>query len=57
MRKPLIALALSAAAAATGVASVAVGAGTAGAAPVTCPELPQDRIDSAIRTIAPPMPA
>ncbi|AUN40894.1 LppP/LprE family lipoprotein [Tsukamurella tyrosinosolvens] len=56
MRKPLIALALSAAAAATGVASVAVGAGTAGAAPVTCPELPQDRIDSAIRTIAPPMP-
>lgn len=56
MRKPLIALALTAAAAATGVGSVTVGAGMTGAAPVNCPEIPQDRIDSAIRTIAPPLP-
>ncbi|KXO87580.1 hypothetical protein AXK56_14195 [Tsukamurella pulmonis] len=56
MRKPLTALALSAAAAATGIATATVGAGTAGAAPVTCPEIPQDRIDSAIASIAPPMP-
>ncbi|KXO91325.1 LppP/LprE family lipoprotein [Tsukamurella pseudospumae] len=56
MRKPAIALALSAAAVTAGIGSAAVGTGAAGAAPVSCPELPQDRIDSAIRTIAPPMP-
>ncbi len=54
MRKPLIALALSAAAVAAGAA--VVGTGAAGATPIACPELPQDRIDGAIRTIAPPLP-
>lgn len=56
MRKPLIALALSAAAAASVAGSVVAGTGAAGATPITCPELPQDRIDGAIRSIAPPMP-
>lgn len=56
MRKPLIALAVSAAAVASGIGSAAVGTGAAGAAPVSCPELPQNRIDDAIRTIAPPLP-
>lgn len=54
MRKPLIALALSAAAVVAG--ATAVGTGAAGATPIACPELPQDRIDGAIRTIAPPLP-
>lgn len=54
MRKPLIALVTSGAA----VAAMAgtVGAGTASGVPVACPELPQDRIDAAIASIAPPMP-
>ncbi|MGC5023207.1 LppP/LprE family lipoprotein [Tsukamurella sp. DT100] len=56
MRKPLIALALSAAAAASVAGSVVAGTGAAGASPIACPELPQDRIDGAIRSIAPPMP-
>ncbi|WP_336671762.1 LppP/LprE family lipoprotein [Tsukamurella sp. USMM236] len=56
MRKPLIALALSAAAAASVAGSVVAGTGAAGATPIACPELPQDRIDGAIRSIAPPMP-
>ncbi|BDH57822.1 hypothetical protein [Tsukamurella sp. PLM1] len=41
MRKPLIALALSAAAAATGAGSVIAGTGAAGATPIACPELPR----------------
>lgn len=56
MRTPLIALALSAAAAGSVVGSVVAGTGAAGGTPIACPELAQDRIDGAIRSIAPPMP-
>ncbi|MBS4100971.1 LppP/LprE family lipoprotein [Tsukamurella paurometabola] len=54
MRKPLIALALSAAA--VGAAAGTVGTGAAAATPTPCPAVPQDRIDAAIRTVAPPLP-
>lgn len=54
MRKPLIALTLSAAAVAAMAGTVGTGAATG--TPIACPELPQDRIDSALRSVAPPMP-
>lgn len=53
MRTPLIALSLAVAGAA---AVVGMNAGSTVATPISCPELPQDRIDGALRTLAPPFP-
>lgn len=59
MRRPFIALGLSIAAAAATAGTVGlstVGLSAAGADPISCPELPQDRIDGALGTVAPPFP-
>ncbi|GAA1011293.1 hypothetical protein GCM10009551_096010 [Nocardiopsis tropica] len=53
MRTSLIALG---AAVASVAALAGVSAGSAAAAPVSCPELPQDVIDGALRTVDPPLP-
>lgn len=55
VRTPLIALGATAASVAA-LAGIGIGAGSAGAAPVACPELPQNVIDDALRTIDPPFP-
>ncbi|WP_019204437.1 LppP/LprE family lipoprotein [Tsukamurella sp. 1534] len=59
MRNPLATLGLAAATAAatalTGAAAVST-LGAAGATPAPCAPIPQDRIDSAIDHIAPPLP-
>lgn len=53
MRTSLIALG---AAVASVAALAGVSTGSAAAAPVSCPELPQDVIDGALRTVDPPLP-
>ncbi|ADG79066.1 Lipoprotein LppP OS=Tsukamurella paurometabola (strain ATCC 8368 / DSM / CCUG 35730 / CIP 100753/ JCM 10117 / KCTC 9821 / NBRC 16120 / NCIMB 702349 / NCTC 13040) OX=521096 GN=Tpau_2461 PE=4 SV=1 [Tsukamurella paurometabola] len=55
MRTPQLAFSVIAASVGA-LAGAGIGAGPAAAAPVACPELPQNVIDDAVRTVAPPFP-